>query len=53
MLSFLLLVGIPSELLPSCFPTKNPYVFLFCLISSTYLAHLILLDVIIQANFIW
>jgi hypothetical protein len=53
LLSFHLPVGLPSELLLSCFLTKNLYAFLFCLIPSTYLPRLTLLYVIVHANFIW
>jgi hypothetical protein len=48
MLSIHLRLGLPSGLIPSGFLTNNLYAFLFSRISATCLAHLILLDLIIQ-----
>lgn len=42
--------GPPSGLLPSCFPTKIPYVFLFP-IHATCPAHLVLLGLITQMKY--
>jgi hypothetical protein len=48
MLSSHLRLGLPSGLFLSGFPTNNLYTFLFSPIRTTYPAHLILLDFIIQ-----
>ena len=43
-------LGLPSGLLPSCFPTKTLYTPLSSPIRVTYPAHLILLDFITRTN---
>jgi hypothetical protein len=47
MLSIHLLLGLPSGLFPSGYPSNNLYAVLFCPIRATCPAHLILLDLII------
>jgi hypothetical protein len=51
LLSTYLRLGLPSALLPSCFPNNNLDAFLFSLIRATFPAHLNLLELIIPIIF--